>query len=346
MFASMLAYRMAIAGHKKPVLGGPEVLRGDDILKGPYPKTWMEFVGQEQAKAQLLAARISAAKREARMDHVLLASGHPGIGKSSLARLLAHALNAGLVELGGNINDKAASKALRSLDDGDVLFLDEIHRLVSRGKSSAEWLLNLLQDGTMVTSTGVQRAPEITVIAATTDAQKLPQTILDRFPIKPVIVPYTDEEAVLVGVSAARRLGFGEIIPLPEGEWMSKVAKASDNNPRRMTQLLVGVRDVALSTNNSNLGEDGYDLTTALQWSGLTEDGLSTPAQNYLIFLYAVGGTAGITSIKSALQEEELKHTEALLIQKGYVLVTGRGRELTDFGAERALELARQQMEN
>lgn len=341
----LLAWRMANA-KGTPHGFGPQVKRGAEILEGPYPQTFTDFIGQEKARLQILAAITSAARRDAPMDHMLLASGSPGIGKTALSRLTASMLGTGFVELGGSVGDRDVVKAIRTMQDGDCLFLDEVHRLVSRGKARAEWLLTLLQDGVIQLPTGVVTAPKITVIAATTDAQKLPETILDRFPIKPVLEPYSDEEAVQIARISAQRLGFGDLLPLPVvDQWLSQVAKACDNNPRRMGQLLTSVRDVALTNDCADLGEAGYDIATALDWNGLTTDGLTASDQDYLLALFSYGGTAGLPSIKAMLGEDQVGHTEKHLIQRGYVKVTPRGRELTDYGLERTHALATEKME-
>jgi Holliday junction resolvasome RuvABC ATP-dependent DNA helicase subunit len=260
---------------------------------------------------------------------------------TALARLTAHQIGKGFIELGGNVSDKDAVKALKVMQDGDILFIDEIHRLVASGKSRAEWLLTLLQDGELHMPTGVITAPLITIIAATTDREKLPQTILDRFPIQPVLLPYTIEEAIQIGALSARRLGFGELIPMPERtDWLTGVALASENNPRRMGNLLMSVRDIALATDLSNLHDDQYTLDEALTWNGLTADGLTRVAQDFLLALFALGGTAGISSVKAMVGEEQVTQTERSLIQRGFVTITPRGRELTEFGEDRTRELA------
>lgn len=346
MVLGMIAYQL---GREEPanahlnLRSKISVKRGDEILVGPYPKAFSDFVGQEKARLQIIAAVQSAVHRHSRMDHMLLASGYPGIGKTALSRLTAHLRGVGFVELGGTVTDRDAAKAIDQMEDGDILFLDEIHRLVAGGKARAEWLLTLLQDGALHTPQGVIQAPDITVIAATTDAQRLPETILDRFVVKPILEPYSSSEAVEIGHVIARRLGFGDTMVMPESDvWLQGVAKACDNNPRRMTQLLSIVRDVVLSESLTP-GADGYDLSIALDWSGLTPDGLTSGMQDYLVALHVYGGKAGISTLKAATNETDLTHTEKALIQRGYVVVATGGRELTEFGAARAEGLARDQ---
>jgi len=322
------------------LVGGPTVKRGTEILRPYDPKRFDDFVGQTTARSMIIAAVKSALVREQPLGHILLASGLPGIGKTTLARLTATLYGGGFVELGGTVTDRDAIKALRVMEDGDVLFLDEVHRLISNGKARAEWLLTLLEDGTIQTPGGVFEAPRITVIAATTDAQRLPQTILDRF-VQPVLDEYNEVEAVQIAASAALRMGYGtDELPMPQSTgWLEKVARASNNNPRLITRLLGQVRDIAIAEDLGNLSNGEYDISKALVWSGLTEDGLTAQAQNYLIALYVSNGTAGVKTISAAIGEEQVAQTEKLLIHKGLVVITSRGRSLTGLGDERAEQL-------
>lgn len=326
------------------------VKRGAEILAGPYPQSFNDFIGQEAARLQITSAVIAALQTKKVMRHVLFASGFPGVGKTALARLTAHLLDVGFVELGGKVRDVDAAAALKEMQDGDVLFLDEIHRLVQGGKASAEWLLTLMQDGVLHTPTGVVQAPDITVIAATTDKQKLPQTILDRFKIVPPLEPYSAAEAIEIARLTAAQVGYGgEHLPMPtESAWLTKVVRACDNNPRRIGTLLESNRDVAIASRDEagspgNLSEDGYDISLALTWAGLTEDGLTQEMQDYLTTLVHYGGSAGAATLKMALHESDIVHTERALIQKGFIIITPRGRLLTDLGTPRAQEIARGQ---
>lgn len=324
------------------------VQRGLDILEGPYPKTFDDFIGQNLARRMILTAVEAAMATDApALDHVLIASGIPGCGKTTLARLTAAVLDVGFVELGGVVTDKDAIKALRQMTDGDVLFLDEIHRLVQGGRGKAEWLLTLMQDGKIQTGVGAFRAPAITIIGATTDAQKLPQTILDRFRILPVLTEYSTPEAVRIGHQTARRLGFGtHELPMPDADgWLRDVAKACDNNPRRIGQLIASVKDVAVATSLSNRDDaNGYDISLSLEYNGLTSDGLTKGAQDYLLALFLNDGSAGATTVKALVREGNVDHTEQYLLSKGYINVGTKGRSLTDFGLKRAHKLARERM--
>jgi Holliday junction DNA helicase RuvB len=320
---------------------------GDDAIfgAGPYPRDFVGFVGQHKAKMQLMTAMTSAAKRQAPVDHILLASGIAGIGKTSLAKLVASNLKVGYVELSGVITLKEAQAAVKVLQPRDVLFIDEIHRMVQRGKGNAEWLLHLLQDSVLMTPIGPIQVPPITVIAATTDVGKLPATITSRFPIKPQLVPYSTEEATEIAATQAKRLGFGtDELPLPSSNvWLHQIAAAADYNPREMSSLLITVRDIALGSECDNLRpECGYDVSQALDWNGRTYDGLTQVQQDYLLTLLAMDGQAGQKTLEAAMNEVALGEVERGLIQRGFLLVTPRGRELSDDGVARARVLAEQ----
>jgi len=309
---------------------------GDAIFEGTdYPRTWDGFVGQERAVAQLKAACYSARYRQQRMDHCLIASGIAGVGKTSLAKLIAADLGTGLIEISGPMKVDDARPILQGMQDNDVLFWDEIHQAVSGGAAKAEWLLQLLQDGVLVTKSGVEVLPKITIIAATTDVQKLPTTIIGRFPIKPVIERYTLDQAIQIAHTVAKKLGYGDLVPYYED--LSIIATASNGNPRDMRALLIALRDVYLA-------HQQFDLETALDWVGVTQDGLTRVAQDYLICLLTMfEGKAGQTSIGSALNEPgPLRHTEQLLVQAGYITITPGGREMTEDGVTRTVALLKQ----
>lgn len=331
--ASLLAWKMMRSQQQHPV-GAVDIRYAEDIFgDGPYPRKFEDFIGQEQACKQLRVTLLAAQARQAPLPHILLASGTPGIGKTTLAKLTAYYNAKGYVEVGGNVTTKDILPTLRAMQAGDVLFIDEIHQLVATRRVNAEWLLQLLTDGVIVTPSGSVEVPKITVIGATTDAQKLPKTIIDRFLVQPVLEPYTEAEGVRIAKVTADRIG----ITLEPGRY-DQVAAAADYNPRVMSRVLLTMRDLRDS------GEDPVSLfTTALSWTGLSEDGLSRVEQDYLMLLLGYGGTASNGTMKAVLGETVLDHSERALIARGYLTITSKGRVLTSLGAERAQELLRTQ---
>lgn len=313
-----------------------------DSLTGHYPSTWDDFIGQEQAKRQLQVAIASAKQRNAALGHVLLASGEHGIGKTAMALLTAVQLGTMLKTVSGKMTLNEARIVLAGMDDQDVLFIDEAHRLVQGGKGNAEWLLHLLQDGVLMGPREPEEQSKITVIAATTDRSRLPDTILSRFPLQPVLVPYTADEAVAIGNKAAIRL-FAPPLPYPSVDTFRAVARAANNNPRTIGSILGNLRDLALVDLAGVCPDENdrtYELSEALTWLGLTADGLDEVACRYLtVLVNDFNGQAGEKAIADRLQEASLHSTERLLMQKGHIVKTRQGRVVTREGINRAREL-------
>jgi holliday junction DNA helicase RuvB len=315
---------------------GPALFEGTD-----YPSRWEDYVGQQEAKNFLRAAAASAKFRKTRMDHVLIASGTAGIGKSALVRLVAQEMEVGLLEVQGQVDVQDGIRALTAMQDGDILFWDEIHNAISTGRAKAEWLLSFLQDGVIVTPSGVTHVPKVTVVAATTDAQRLPEAILSRFTVKPVLESYSESEAEQIVEVVARNV-FCKIGLAAPGDFNRKaIVQASNGNPRTITQLLKILRDSALMHGYTDPGLDMYPMDDMFTWSGLTHDGLDRLAQDYLTTLFTQPNfRAGEKSIAQALGEPTPpRHTEKLLIQKGFIRIAAQGRELTPEGVERVTEL-------
>jgi Holliday junction DNA helicase RuvB len=317
-------------------------MSGIDMLGGAYPTDWEGFIGQDRAKRQLMTAARSAKMRGATLDHVLLASGTPGLGKTSLALLVALEMEREIKIVSGKIPVNQARIAISGLEDGDILFYDEIHMAVSGGKGNAEWLLHLMQDGCLLGPTGPEKQPNITIIGATTDAGRLPPTIVSRFILKPTLVEYTDEEAALIAVEIGSRL-FPKPLPFPTSDNFRAVASAACNNPRVMRSILTNVRDIQITGGPNWLGDDeGYDMSEALDWLGLTHDGLDLVARRYLVALLEdFAGGAGERALADRLQEPGgVGEVERVLMHKGLLAKTKQGRTLTGAGIKRARECA------
>jgi Holliday junction DNA helicase RuvB len=309
---------------KSPVRYGEGIFTGGD-----YPQTWDGFVGQDEVIRQLKAVARSSRERAVPLEHILLASGAQGIGKTTLAQIIAFENNKGFVAVSGPLSVDDARAMLVQMEDGDILFWDEIHLAVAGNRNRADWILPLLTDGTLVTKKSVEQMPRVTVIGATTDVGKLPQTIISRFMIRPVLNYYTDAEGETLAVALADRMG---IIFTDEANY-SRVARAADNNPRDIRMILTACRDAGYS--------EGGNLELAFKWAGVTPDGLSRVAQDMLMALLdSPDNTASLETVQALLGEPgPLRHPEQKLIQKGYVVITGRGRKLTDRGRDRAIEL-------
>jgi Holliday junction DNA helicase RuvB len=282
---------------------------------------------------QLRTAVLSARYRNQRLDHVLLASGAHGIGKTTLAQIIAYELGVGVVTVSGPIALDEARKILKEMRDGDILFWDEFHLAVAGNRNRADWLLPMLTDHVLLSKDGPELMPDITVIAATTDVGKLPQTVISRFMIRPILDYYTDEEAAIIALRLSERMK----VRVKSDTIMRKIATAANNNPRDMRMILTAIRDMAVVTGGK------VDFSKALAWAGLTRDGLSRVAQDMLLVLLDSNDyTASLETIQAALGEPgPLRHPEQSLIQKGYVTITSRGRKLTEAGITRSMELER-----
>lgn len=319
---------------------------GDAIFTSAhYPRSWSEYVGQEDAKAHLRDAITSARRRDARLDHILLASGIPGIGKTSLAMLVGKEWGQQFLMLSGTLTVKDAYAALVSLDDHDILFIDEVHRLVHGGKGKAEWLLNYLQDGALFGAGGVtlDDVPDVTVIGATTDAGRLPETILDRFLIRPALHPYDEVEALSICVQLAARVGFGtDGVPLPtDPDFYYTISTAANRVPRLMIPVLIAVRDIYVARDGDNWDGTTFDLDVPLRRAGLYPDGLTDQAAHYLLTLRDLGGTAGEKAIANQMREPGgLAYVEQLLVDRRFITRTANGRSLTQLGQARIQQLA------
>lgn len=325
---------LARNGQSEP---GVTVKRGEDIFTGEavdYPREWSGVIGQAVAKQQLQVMMASAKARGRRMEHTLIASGIAGVGKTTLATLAAYHAGVGLVKSTGQMTVQDAHKLLKAMSDGDVLFVDEAHLLVQGSRNRADWLLPFLLGEGLLTERGAIEVPDVTLIAATTDVGKLPVTLIGRFMCQPKIEAYTAEEATAIAVNLAERM---QVSGLPE-DFFWRIAAASNQNPRTMRRILTTLRDIQLAMPGTP------DLDLALQWCGLSHDGLDTLAQDIMLILLASEGhTCSVESLQAQLNEPgPLRHAEQTLLQHGFVTITGRGRKLTATGRARAIDLVRE----
>ena len=312
-----------------------EPKRGEAIFEGTdYPRSWDGMIGQTHAKEQLQVQIASSLHRNARLEHCLLASGTHGIGKTTLATLLAYRAGVGIIQTGESLDAVKARRLMRTMRDRDILFIDEVHTLVAGGRNKADWLLPFMTEGRFYTDRGAEDMPAVTIVAATTDVGKLPQTLISRFMVQPALVPYTEEEGALIAANLAGRMKVAGL----SVEDHTAIALAADNNPRSMRRILTAVRDLQYAFPDTH-----PNLAKAFEYAGLSDDGLSIVAREFLLVLLTNDDLASIESIKAQLGEPgPLKHEEQVLLQRGLVTVTGRGRKLTDSGRRRAiLELTR-----
>lgn len=296
-------------------------------------RKWDSFYGQEPLKKQLRVHIDSAKARGVALEHTLLASGMPGVGKTELARIIADEMGGELIMLVPPFHSNTLHEAARSLPDGGVLFVDEIHKLADHGKAAAENLLHMLEEKRLYLDSGVVELCDITIIGATTDVDKLPETIIDRFPIKPYFQPYSPRELALITAGFEGR----HDIELPL-ETTLGIALACRGTPRVARELVVAARDLIHATGEAPTIEE------LLNFKEMDRDGITRQHKNYVKSVYqhfrrttASGETvyiAGEHAMRSILRETKdgLYRLERFLMEQGLIDRSPQGRRLTGKG--------------
>jgi Holliday junction DNA helicase RuvB len=308
--------------------------REQDALEASIrPQSLDEFIGQEQARSNLKVFIQAAKARGDALDHVLFA-GPPGLGKTTLAQIMAKELGVGFRATSGPVISKAGDLAalLTNLEDRDVLFIDEIHRLNPAVEeilypAMEDFQLDLIiGEGPAARSVRIDLA-KFTLVGATTRAGLLTTPLRDRFGIPVRLNFYTTEELERVVTRGARVLGA----PLAK-DGASEIARRARGTPRIAGRLLRRVRDFAAVANADVINAQVADK--ALRALEVDNEGLDALDHRYLncIAKNYDGGPVGIETMAAALSEprdalEEI--VEPYLLQQGFVGRTPRGRVLT-----------------
>lgn len=307
--------------------------RGEDEDLSLRPQVLADFIGQEKARANLAIFIEAARARGEALDHVLFV-GPPGLGKTTLAQIVARELAVGFRATSGPVIAKAGDLAalLTNLEDRDVLFIDEIHRLAPAVEeilypAMEEYQLDLIiGEGPAARSVRIDLS-RFTLVGATTRLGLLTTPLRDRFGIPVRLDFYTDAELEVIVRRGARILGA----PISD-DGAREIARRARGTPRVAGRLLRRVRDFAAVDGAKEITDRVADK--ALIALEVDAHGLDTLDRRYLSMIaeHFGGGPVGIETISAALAEprdaiEDI--VEPYLIQQGFVQRTPRGRMLT-----------------
>ena len=300
------------------------------------PLTLDDYIGQTDIKEMMRVFITSAKQRHEALDHVLL-YGPPGLGKTTLAGIIAR-------EMEGKFNTVAAPSInrvgdlvaiLSNLEAGDILFIDEIHRLP---KVVEEVLYSAMEDyvvdiviGKDATASSIRlELPPFTLVGATTRAGDISAPLRDRFGITHELKYYTDEELQTIVKRTSRIFNFAI-----DDDAALEIAKRSRGTPRIANKLFRRVRDFAMFDNPKTQGITLSDAKRALDRLGIDQEGLNETDHKYLRTLIErfKGGPVGLKSLAASISEEVVTLEdvyEPYLLQKGFIVRSPRGRVVTD----------------
>ena len=298
------------------------------------PRRLEEFIGQDAVKEQLgVAIRAAAARGEA-LDHLLLA-GPPGLGKTSLAQIVAAELEVPFVQTAGPALEKKGDIAsfLTALEPRSVFFVDEVHRLP---RALEETFYPAMEDRQLPITVGTGAGarvvtldlPPFTLIGATTRAGLLSTPLRDRFGIQQRLDHYGPGDLARIVVRSARVLGVGI-----EPAGARAIAERARGTPRVANRLLKRVRDYAEVHGGGTI--DAATAAAALDLQGVDEEGLDPLDRDILeaICTRFGGGPVGLSTLAIAVQEEPdtvEEVYEPYLLQRGFIARTPRGRCATE----------------
>ena len=313
--------------------------KDEDLIEGKEyirPQNIKEFIGQSDSKDNLQTFISSAVKRNVAMDHALFV-GPPGLGKTTLSQIVANELGVGFRSTSGPVITKAGDLAaiLTNLNERDVLFIDEIHRLNSVVEevlypAMEDFQLDLIiGEGPSARSVRID-LPQFTLVGATTRSGLLTTPLRDRFGIHLRMKFYTISELEEILMNNSKKLDIKLML-----DGANEIARRSRGTPRIAGRLLRRVRDFALVNGKNIIDKKEADI--ALFKLNIDQKGLDNIDRNYLKILAEKynGGPVGIETISASLSEQKDVVEEVIepyLIQENFVDRTQRGRILTSEG--------------
>ena len=296
------------------------------------PDAWSEYIGQEQIKKNLAVFIEASKKREEALDHVLF-YGPPGLGKTTLALIIANEMNANIKVTAAPMIEKSGDLAaiLTNLEEGDILFIDEIHRLSPAVEeilysSMEDYRIDIIIGSGPAAQTVKIDLPRFTLIGATTRAGMLSNPLRDRFGMSFRMNFYSHDELARIITQASEKL---EKKILYEAAF--EMAKRSRGTPRIALRLLRRVRDFADVADEADITHTRTKY--ALNELGINSHGFDEMDLRLLNLLVSANGRAmGLSTIAAALSEDEGTVEDVLepyLIANGYLERTAKGRRAT-----------------
>jgi len=307
-----------------------------DLELSLRPRTIDDYIGQEKVKENLKIYIAAAKKRNEALDHVLL-YGPPGLGKTTLAGIIANEMGVNFRVTSGPAIEKPGDLAalLTNLNEGDVLFIDEIHRL---SRAVEEVLYPAMEDyaldiiigkGPLARSIRLD-LPHFTLVGATTRAGQLSAPLRDRFGVVLRLELYSPEELGKIVSRSANILGIGI-----EKEGALEIASRSRGTPRIANRLLKRSRDFAEIVGNGTISADSANLALSrMEIDKLGLDNIDRLLLTSMIKNYN-GGPVGLETIAATIGEESVTIEdvyEPYLLQLGFISKTPRGRVVTPAG--------------